>query len=534
MVAIQESATPVDEPHRPVRSSGLRWAIGAIAVLPPLAQISYLLIKSREAWPYLFADDAYYYLGVARSIGAGNGSTFSGLTETNGYHPVWELMLSALAFVFRDPYTLVAAVVVLQGVLWLLLVREAIAIGRAVGSEAAAVAGTALLGLLAVITGQLSFSAMESAPLLVFALLAIRLIVTLPDDDPRAEWRLGVVLMLVVLTRLDAALTVGPMVALVALRDRPGLPIVVRRSIRLVVPTAVALAAYVAVNVTLFGTATPVSGQAKSQGGPFRNYVPLEQFFEAGQIGQRPMWLGAIALGLCLAALLSGAWRGSTSRRRLMAVTGAILAGQVLLVTYLVLATSYQVWAWYYYGIALVLFTSGTILGIAVTERLVSVGPALCAVVGVAFAVAQVPALFFSGLSHSARATATAEFLNHELPEDAVIAMGDRGGLVGYLTDRPMLQLEGLMADEAWLDDLEDGTAVDRMIEEGVDYYVWSGWVGGELVERDGVPCRVLTEPRAGDGPKFEVTVCVGDRVFNVGAGHDQFTVWRFRPENNS
>jgi hypothetical protein len=43
----------------------------------------------------------------------------------------------------------------------------------------------------------------------------------------------------------------------------------------------------------------------------------------------------------------------------------------------------------------------------------------------------------------------------------------------------------------------------------------------------------VLTEPRAGGGPKLGVTVCAGDTVFNVGAGHDQFTVFRFRPEVN-
>jgi hypothetical protein len=114
-----------------------------------------------------------------------------------------------------------------------------------------------------------------------------------------------------------------------------------------------------------------------------------------------------------------------------------------------------------------------------------------------------------------------------------VIAMGDRAGLVGYLADRPMLQLEGLMADERWLHELEDGTAIDRMIEEGVEYYVWSGYVDGRWVERSGWPCQVLTEPRAGGGPKFGVTVCAGDTVFNVGAGYDQFTVFRFRPEAN-
>ena len=35
------------------------------------------------------ADDAYFYLQIAKNIAAGHGSTFHGVTETNGYHPLW-------------------------------------------------------------------------------------------------------------------------------------------------------------------------------------------------------------------------------------------------------------------------------------------------------------------------------------------------------------------------------------------------------------------------------------------------------------
>jgi hypothetical protein len=296
---------------------------------------------------------------------------------------------------------------------------------------------------------------------------------------------------------------------------------------------AVSLAAYVLVNVLLFGTATPVSGQAKSLGAPFRNMRPVEQFFQAGQVGDRPLWMGAASLLLCASAFLVGDWRGAAATRRLMACALCLLAGQALLLTYLVFATSYQVWAWYYYGIALTSFCAGTLLGRSLLRSFGSLGQWLCLSTGVAFAVAQVPAVFFSGLSHTPRATATAEFLDAHLPPDAVVAMGDRAGLVGYLLDRPMLQLEGLMADEQWLHDLEDGTALERMEQEGVEYYLWSGWLGGRPVEIEGEPCLVLTEPRAGDGPKFDVTVCLRDLVFSVGEEHDRFTVWRYRPELN-
>ena len=534
MVATRQPATTVG-PDAPLRRSPLlTWTIGLVVLLPPLTQVAYLVLKDRSAWPYLFADDAYYYLGVARSIGGGDGSTFSGLTETNGYHPLWTLVLAAVAAVVRDPYALVAAVVLLQGLLWALLVREAVRIGRHLGSEVAAVLGLAALGVLAVITGQLSFSAMESAPLLVLLMVAIRRLVELPQEDARrAELHLGVVLALVCLTRLDAALTVGPLALVAALRGRPALPSLVRRSVRLLGPTAVSLAVYLALNLSLFDTATPVSGQAKALGGPFRNMRPVEQFLQAGQVGERPLWLGAGALLLCAVAYVAGDWREALPQRRLMACIGCLLAGQALLLTYLVVATSYRVWAWYFYGIALTAFCAATLVGGALVRRLGGHGRRICLAAGIGFAVLQIPATFFSGLSHTPRATETAEFLEADLPSDAVIAMGDRAGLVGYLVDRPMLQLEGLMADARWLHDLEDGTALERMEEEGVDYYVWSGWVSGRQIVVDGAPCLVFTEPRAGDGPKFQVTVCESDQVFSTGEGHDQFNVWRYRPELN-
>lgn len=41
----------------------------------------------------ILPDDAFYYFEVARNIALGHGSTFDGLTLTNGYHPLWMIIL---------------------------------------------------------------------------------------------------------------------------------------------------------------------------------------------------------------------------------------------------------------------------------------------------------------------------------------------------------------------------------------------------------------------------------------------------------
>jgi hypothetical protein len=534
MVTVEGTMTrPEAAGRRPVLT---RAVIAAVAVLPPLTQVVYFVAHARRAWPLIFADDAFYYFGVARHIGTGQGSTFAGLIQTNGYHPLWMAVLSAVAFVVRDAYAFLAAVVVVESLLWLGVVRQGLAIGRLLGSEAAALAGLAALGTLAVLTGQLSFSGMESAPLLFLLLLAVRMVLQLDDgDDTRGELRVGLVLALVCLARLDATLTAVPLALVAARRDGPALVASVRRGVRLVGPLLVALAVYVALNLAVFDTPTPVSGQAKSLGGPFFDLRPVGQALRAGQVGQRPLWIGAITLVMLAVAFALPAWRTMPTSRRLMACAGAVLVGQALLLAYLVVASSYPVWAWYHYNIAVLAFCATTLVAVAVGRRpgAARATTGACLAVALVFSVVQMPVTLLSHLNHEPQEIETARFINLVLPERTVLAMGDRAGLVGYLANRPMIQVEGLMADARWLDDLEHGTAHQRMVEEGVTTYVWAGVLPPPMLLRDGRVCRRMTEPRNSVGPHFSVVVCDQDLQFRAGDGDDQFTVWSYRPELN-
>ena len=48
----------------------------------------------------LLPDDAFYYFEIARNITLGLGSTFDGINLTNGYHPLWMLMILPLFALF--------------------------------------------------------------------------------------------------------------------------------------------------------------------------------------------------------------------------------------------------------------------------------------------------------------------------------------------------------------------------------------------------------------------------------------------------
>jgi hypothetical protein len=63
-----------------------------------LAPIAYAVERrGHGAILNFFAADAYYYLTIAKRTGLGHLATFDGVSPTNGFHPLWQYLLVALA-----------------------------------------------------------------------------------------------------------------------------------------------------------------------------------------------------------------------------------------------------------------------------------------------------------------------------------------------------------------------------------------------------------------------------------------------------
>ena len=76
------------------------WPRLALAALLAVA----LVLRLRVAWADLYtlildvtSDDAYYYFQIARNLADGGGVSFDGETPTNGFHPLWLVLLTPLA-----------------------------------------------------------------------------------------------------------------------------------------------------------------------------------------------------------------------------------------------------------------------------------------------------------------------------------------------------------------------------------------------------------------------------------------------------
>lgn len=436
------------------------------------------------AWPdavlALPFDDAFYYFEIGQRMALGQGSTFDGLHGTNGYHPLWQWICAVAHVVLPAGEGTARLLLLLQvplvfGGIGLALrgIRAPEAEGHAVdGFLAAGVLGAWLLVPAVTRTG---LNGLESAVVVASQGALLGLLGTQGPALHRwgtgLRWGLGLVLAVVLLSRTDGAL-LTPLVlgaALpAALADTERMR-ALGRLIPVGIPPTLALGAFLVGNKLAFGTAMQVSGTLKR--------VP-------------PGVSGTIILSLCavvVLALAAGAPR--LQSKALPRLAGWVrhtwphLAFQVVLLGYY---TGIQTFArqWYFaptflwasvVPVALALDLSAMARGdkpdappgrAVAPLALMMVLPLLGAAVFTARGIASPDTLAVRKADRAA-----AMWIDENLPADAVVASWD-AGLIGYVAERSVVNLDGVVNDLAWLRALKDGTTGERMRADGVDWVV--------------------------------------------------------------
>lgn len=327
----------------------------ALLALPLIVRFGVLITASeagvRNVVDFLF-DDGYYYLTMAANLADSGHSTLDGITPTNGYQPLWLIVLTAFA-----KLTGTGA--------WVFFVAScalvyAIAIVAPLGALAwrqspwryPAYAFAAGLAIIAIQQPEVFLEGLEP---ILFLPLALPLVMMLDRaSSPRQLTWLSLCLALAFLVRLDAlslfasAALVLPL-TMVRLRGVPVLSallqmskIVLRLSV-FVVPTVVV---YMVLNKWLFDTAVPVSGIAKMIGGPlFSNWGIAIDFFAR--------WKSLAFLLVLLVPLeLAARMLGKSDRVFWRAIAIVTIAGCAQYFYYSALST-WNVWPWYPYLVAI-------------------------------------------------------------------------------------------------------------------------------------------------------------------------------------
>lgn len=212
-------------------------------------------------------DDAFYYFQVARNLADGKFSTFDGgITRTNGYHPVWMLLLTPFYWIF-DPETALFGIKAFEIML--------VAVGVALIVLAARLAHLpwfllfAALPMLYRAPSQALMVGMEAANALFMLGLFFLVLILFARNPAQNKWSLGITVFVLPWVRLEyIAISLAATTALCFIEwSRKEKPLVGSLSALLgssrflpLLASVCGILAYFAYNGFVFGGIVPVSG----------------------------------------------------------------------------------------------------------------------------------------------------------------------------------------------------------------------------------------------------------------------------------
>ncbi len=265
-----ESPTVAPTVESSYTSRGRHALIAALTTLAALAWFgpyySLSLLRLIDDWSTLpIADDAFYFLQIARHMADGNGPTFDGVHPTSGFQPLWQYVLAALQWTMSfSPNGLVRAAFFLANIALLATAWQAVQLLRAFSVERrdAILIGIALVVWAPCATSYFTLCESSLNGLLLVVVLRCAIPVLRGDASNAHQYGLGALLGLLFLARLDNFLFAAVLgVTVLALHRRRGIPPLLRIAATL---GPIGLG-YAASNLLQFGHLMPISGAMKNQ-----------------------------------------------------------------------------------------------------------------------------------------------------------------------------------------------------------------------------------------------------------------------------
>ena len=409
-------------------------------------------------------DDFYYYLVVAQNLAHGLSSTFDGTTRTNGYHPLYLLVLwgaSYFAHSLRAVFHFLALLDTLSAVTIFLAARS---LFRRVSTDAWLTNGLALL--LVFLCDYKLYHQMEVTLTLPLGMLFLAQLAHKPNQMSKMRWiLLGGTAALTMLSRLDSLFLIALCLGACLLESSYRRSLTSGKLLSFAAGFAPLPAAYLLINEHIFHRATPISGVAKQLGpGNGWNWNTL---VNSASPESAILFLAAL---LTLFATPYW-WPRANSAVRVVGLGGLLFPfvhwGILLTVS------DWKLWGWYGYSLRFAVLAMMLIAGELFspverdTRALTSYGVFGIGLLALVLAHYKVDAEMRDiaiGAEGIAAFTKT---------HPGRYAMGDRAGMVGYTDGVPTIQTEGLMMDATFLEHIRRQEPLKQVLREyDVDYYI--------------------------------------------------------------
>lgn len=460
------------------RRPALTDLVVAVAIVLALVlRVLYVLRAPIDSVIYRITDDAYYYFNVARNIVLEHGVTFDQMNYTNGFHPLWMLcLIPSYLFTGADPDGSLRAVSCLLAAIAALSFFVAYRVAAERLGRASAVFGLCVMVNPFLLNHYLN--GLETGLMILLIFLTIwacsRYHLLELGASLRRDILLGTLLALTFLARLDAAFFVIALFATILItgvlaRDTQGaLSNALRKCLVAGGTFSLIAAPYFLWNMLTYQHLMPISAEIKST------------FPELSLHPGHALGVHGIFYVLCLTATLGMVlWGlsspGSACARELFGGGGPLRFPSIILVLWIGCALHFlnivlfmRGVYWWHFAIHVPLIVFFACLLFAQIESRLGgrrdwVIAALVATVAMSGGLHALDRRY-RGVHHQPWYEA-ALWASHFTPDDAVFAMTDAGGLVGYFSERRTVNLDGVINSYAYQRALRDGK-LRRFLED--------------------------------------------------------------------
>jgi hypothetical protein len=462
----------------------------------------YIAWQREEVAMRYVVDDAFYYMQIARNIANGHGVTFDGITKTNGFHPLWLLMLIPIYIILPDSPGLAMSVCLsLSITLYTTAVIILYLTLRKYYTSIAIIIGL-IAGLLNPLMLRVWIYALEGSLRLFLISLIIwyfskhrKILIT--QKDYWSELILGALLGLLFLARLNDAyfaLVIGLFIVIARFKMgfyRQNIIEIIRKGTTIFIPFATLVVPYLLWNLINFNNLLPVHGAIKSH--PHWPWTALQLTWHRIIYAMRnvPLLnnqiiflpLIVISIGIIIYLLFSKSKVARQLRQTLKQFDFYILFVAIHSFSLLIIIIGY-VHHWYVVPEVIL----GTILVSAIISSIVSVVPKRVGLIIVGF----IMIFFLSGygyifwIKEVKRLSPDncqpfvlyqiANWLNNNTSSDTIIGMWD-AGTIGYFTNRRVINLDGLVNNYDFLHNyLKRGNIEPYLVEKRVNLIVQYFW----------------------------------------------------------
>ena len=476
-----------------LRSNDLTLWITQFSIITGITILLLMCLGYRGFPISFFHDDSFFYIKTAGNIAQGNGPTFDGVNITNGFHPLYILLLAAIGFIrpLNGPFG-VFATVILDMVLFLagLFICD-VFLKRKNASFLTRILTSFFLFL---IIGLADFG-MEVRLLFPLAWLFVLQVDRYPDPTPKQILLIGFLGMLICMTRLEMLLFVGLVVVGCSVLTHFATGRWNRSIVQLalgLLPSIIFLVVYAGLNYVIFGHPTSISSSLKAG---------FPGTFATGWLGHAVFCTKArialvviaslSALVLCSFEFIKRRRRPSASDLSFVLLLAVLNTFNLLYIICMILMLRWGDGGWYFsLPLSIVVMTMATAFvwirhRLPMEPILVRVLVPVCLfafLLGSGFWGIGVAARKISKYNHGPKVDAIllSEWIREDLPADARIFQVDGSGFTGYYSERCVINGDGLINNYEYQEYLRSNRLQEYLQKKHVSYLIFNHYSKGK------------------------------------------------------